>query len=185
MPFQQANTAIPTAATASHSTCNYATNLIILFETNIFNKNKSKKLILLYSDCSKRYIEENIMQNIVKNKKKELIEICKLLKVQRMNVFGSVVSETPVSFWSQESGIIHLQCRILFPVSCLQQPKTSCHFESTEAINLLSTWSLPRRYLIAIPMKYRKSFLLYDSQFFLGVFYFEIEVLRYRMTYSG
>jgi len=32
------------------------------------------------------------MQKIVKNKKEELIKICKLLNIQRMNVFGSVVS---------------------------------------------------------------------------------------------
>jgi uncharacterized protein len=33
------------------------------------------------------------MQKIIKSKKNELIQICKSLKIQRMNVFGSVVSD--------------------------------------------------------------------------------------------
>ena len=32
------------------------------------------------------------MEQIIENKKEELINLCKSLKIQRMNVFGSVVS---------------------------------------------------------------------------------------------
>ena len=32
------------------------------------------------------------MQQIIENKKDELISLCKFLKIQRMNVFGSVVT---------------------------------------------------------------------------------------------